>query len=690
MTDSEMNFQSHRSTDSGKERASDRKPVVVGLYGVSGCGKTFLLNQLKQEVGEEDYIFYDGSQAIDGVAPGGLGRFQKMEEQEQIMWRQRAIDEIGKNSIENGQAAIVAGHSMLWSEAEGDALPVYTQNDLDVYSHILYLDVPAEIIAQRRAEDATKGRPNLSENQLREWQQKEKVQLRALCRAHGILFMVIHHPADLDEISTLLCDFRLHTEEYNLFIAKRELDRIFDAGQEWPTTMLVMDADRTLAAEDTGALFWTAASDKRPGVDGANTLKALFSGPLGYSYPAFRQATLLYEETFDEEGFDDLCQRVSSQVTMHPEIVSLLQMVAEQEHVGVVVASSGLRRVWEKVLMREGLSQTVKIIGGGRLADGFVVTAAVKTALVAHLQDHGAHVWAFGDSPLDLGMMSKADHAIVVVGEEWTRSKTMDAEMMTAMNDYGLQARQAVLPSKALPRANTKLPVVKLTDSELLNDVLSGQYTHTGPQVLHATDKKAARLLATPMRNSAVAGPALREAHRQAGQYLAREFVADILGLELAPIQHVLGRQTRGYQLCREKKTTIVALMRGGEPMASGVNDIFPLAMFVHAKDTDDLKFHHLDGQLTLILVDSVVNTGKTIVDFVRHVRKLHATIRIVVVSGVIQAKCVSGSNGGSLVQNLASYACLHIVGLRLSETSFVGSRQTDTGNRLFNTTHLA
>ncbi|KAL8800023.1 MAG: hypothetical protein Q9182_005464 [Xanthomendoza sp. 2 TL-2023] len=685
-----MNIQSYQSTFSAKEPDFNCNPVVIGLYGVSGCGKTFLLNQLKHKVGEEDFLFYDGSQAIEGIVPGGLEHFQKMEEQEQTMWRQRAIDDIGEECIEIGQAAIVAGHSMLWSEAEADALPVYTQNDLDVYSHILYLNVPAEVIAQRRAEDAAKDRPNLSVDQLRAWQQKEIKQLRALCRTHGILFLVLHQQANLDGISTLLHDFRVNTEEHNFFLAKRELDGVFEAGEDLPKTMLVIDADRTLAAEDTGALFWAAAHEKSPQMDGGNTLKALFSGPLGYSYTAFRQATLLYEETFDEKEFEDLCQQVSSRVTMYPEMVSLLQVVAEQEHIGVVVASSGLRRVWEKVLMREGLSRTVKIVSGGRLGDGFVVTAAVKTGLVAHLQDQGVHVWAFGDSPLDLGMLSKADEAIVVVGDERTRSKTMDAELMTAMNAYGLQARQAVLPSNALPRTNSKLPVVKLTDSGFLNDVLKGQSTHTGPQVHHVTDKNAAKLLATPMRNSAVAGPALREAHRQAGQYLAREFVAEIIGLESAPIQHVLGRPTSGYQLCREKQTTIVALMRGGEPMASGVNDVFPLAMFVHAKATNDLKIHHLDGQVTLILVDSVINTGKTIVDFVKHVRKLHATIRIVVISGVIQAQCVSGSNGGSLVQNIASYACIHIIGLRLSQTSFVGSRQTDTGNRLFNTTHLA
>ena len=159
-----------------------------------------------------------------------------------------------------------------------------------------------------------------------------------------------------------------------------------------------------------------------------------------------------------------------------------------------------------------------------------------------------------------------------------------------------------------------------------------------------------------------------------------------MVGLKHSSIHHVLGHQTRGYQLFHKQQTTIVALMRGREPMAVGVNDAFPLAMFVHASDADNIKLHHLQGQLTVILVDLVVNTGKTIVEFVQHVRKLHATIRIMVVAGVVQAQCVSG---GSLNQTLARHANLHFIALRLSDTKFTSSGTTNTGNRLFNTTHL-
>ena len=672
--------------------ASDRKAVVVGVYGLPGSGKTYLLNQLKKKVGETNFAFYEGSKMIDTIVPGGLDAFQGMEEREKEHWRMRAIDAIRKKSTDSGQVAVVAGHFMFWSEEQETGSPVHTKNDLEMFTHILYLDTPAEVIEQRSLDDTSRVRPSASAIHLRKWQQEEKVQLRDLCRRHGILFSLVSPgPTQAEEVSILLQDFKNHTEESNTSKAEKRLDHLMSPCQSQLRIMMTVDADKTLATQDAGMLFWKRVSDSRPSDYKASTLKTLFSSPLGHSYTAFRQAVLLYEEATNDKEFDVLCQDVALAVTMHPEFVSLLQLVAEQTHVGAVVVTCGLRRVWEKVLEREGLSDKVKVIGGGRIADGFVVSAAVKSALVTRLQNHyQMKVWAFGDSPLDLDMLRRADRAVVVVGEEQSRSKTMDAKL-TDVIEKGLKACQVVLPSNSSPRLDqTKLPIIELTDQEIINSLLGGQTSHNGLQVLCASDKNAAKLLATPMRDAGVAGPHLREAHRRVGRYLAFEYLADVVGLEAAPIRHVLGFQTSGHRLFHEQQTTIVALMRGGEPMAYGVNDAFPLAMFVHATDAVNIKPHHLQGQITIILVDSVVNTGKTVVEFVQHVRKLHATIRIVVIAGVVQAQCITGTGGGSLNRTLKDHAKLHLIALRTSDTSYIGTGTTDTGNRLFNTTHLA
>lgn len=118
-------------------------------------------------------------------------------------------------------------------------------------------------------------------------------------------------------------------------------------------------------------------------------------------------------------------------------------------------------------------------------------------------------------------------------------------------------------------------------------------------------------MLMTAMRNARNDGPVLCEAHRRVGSYLATEFVTSIIGLEKYPIPHVQGNSTDGFRLRHEDRTLIVPLMRGGEPMARGVWEAFPRAMYRHAKNPADVENEHLEGKVNVIIVDSVVNTGK-------------------------------------------------------------------------------
>lgn len=661
------------------------KPVVIGVYGVSGSGKTFLLDKLREDLGPEDFEFLEGSKVIDDLVPGGLDAFRDLEEAEKVQWRQRAIDNIQKDCADSGRTAVVAGHYMLWSESEETGKAVYTKNDLDVYTHILYLRVPPYVVSRQCENDTERSRPNGPKSHIRKWQDAEMTQLRDLCRSHDIFFSCLRPDSMMNykcfskKVATLLRDFRGHGENHNLSLASSKLDETIAAIPGQLDTMLVMDGDKTLAAEDTGALFWRNALASNP-------LKTLFGSSLGYSYTAFRQATLLYEEECDDERFDGLCDAIATEITIYPEVRALLLQLSNHTNVGAVVVTSGLRHVWAKLLERECLADRVKVIGGGRISDGFVFTPGVKGALVSRLQVvHGMYVWAFGDSPLDLEMLKMADRAIVVVGDEGTRSSSMDVALADAINSGGLRAHQALLPSDVSPRLDTaRLPLVQLTDSDFIDSIFSCH--HDNRRVFHASDRSAAKLLMTLMRDAAIAGPRLREEHHRVGSYLATEFLADIVGIENYPILHVQGHTTTGYRLLHEKQTLIVALMRGGEPMAFGVNEVFPQAKFLHAKMPDDIEEHRLKGILNIFLVDSVVNTGQSIVEFVEYVRRVNTAIRIVVVAGVVQTGSISK---GRLSRLLVEDENISIVTLRLSENKFTGRGGTDTGHRLFNTTDL-
>lgn len=665
--------------------------TIIGIYGISGSGKTHLLRQLKDKLAPTHFAFYDGSEMIAATVPGGLAAFQQMKVQQQYYWRARAITEINYECSLSGKTAIVAGHYMFWPEGDEFGTSVCTDTDLEAFRHMIYLETPIKTILQRCSTDTAKPRPVMPESHLRKWQQEEKSQLRAVCRSHDILFIALRMSPTLpDQVAILASDFRRHCEEYNISQAKLQMCDLMKQKHAGTKTMVILDADKTLAAEDTGLLFWEKIEVHGRSEHNAATLTELFQSPLKYSYKAFRQATLLYEEVSNDVEFDVLCADIASSVKMYPEIVSLIRTLGSQSHIAMVVVTSGIRRVWQKVLAKEGLSGMVEVIGGGRVSDGIVVGAADKRALVSYLQEgFGLYTWAFGDSPLDLGMMRVADQAIIVVGEERTRSKSMDAALATAVDHHGLRGRQVLLPFGATPRLDVmRLPIINITDAAFLAEMTAGHTRQSGMRVICDTDRPTAKLLATPMRDAGVAGPALREAHRRAGWYLATQHLADVVGLEPRPIQHVLGRPTEGYQIQHEEQTTIVALMRGGEPMASGVSDACPRAMMVHAKEPEDLKLHHLAGQQTVILVDSVINTGKSIIEFVDYIRKVHGSIRIVVIAGVIQAQCVSPSGLGKTLAGLLDGVTL--IGLRTSDTKFAGSKTTDTGNRLFNTTHLA
>ena len=666
------------------------KPVVVGLYGIPGSGKTFLLNQLKQELDPDVFVFYEGSEVIGSIVEGGLDAFKKLEEHKKKSWRKEAIETIRNASA--GRVAVVTGHYMFWSENEKSGSAVLTDADWDTYTHILYLDLPIKEIKRRRQEDLKRVRPQVAIEHLRKWQQKEKEELRQLCLDHWVLFMAVSEPSMLvARVSTLLLDFGRHNVDHNTLQATGRLGKVLSPRSQKHSPVLLLDADRTLAPVDTGELFWKKVRSSEDWTDHSFGLKEIFSSQLDYSYTAFRQAMLLYEEAAEKLDFDYFCQKTASEVQMYPEFISLLQVVAEHEGIDAVIVTCGLSRVWDIVLEREHLSKSIKVIGGGRLADGFVVSPQIKQALAASLRYEPRHrtVWAFGDSPVDLDMMCTAQNPIVVVADEQLRSKTMEKVLGSAIERGDLdRARQAVLPGDATPRLDTeRLPLVQLTASAFVDSILSQGGRHADSEVIYATDKPSTKVLATTMRDSSVAGPDLRRAHRRAGEYLAIEFLTGMLGIEKCQIRHVLGRTTMGYRLLHEQQTLIVALMRGGEPMAYGVNEVFPLAMLLHAHRPEDIKAHHIKGMINVILVDSVVNTGKSVIEFLQYLRSMHATVRIVIVAGVLQAQAM---RDGKLAEEFQRHYNIKLVALRTSETSFVGSGTNDTGNRLFNTTHLA
>ncbi|TEA21998.1 hypothetical protein C8034_v006124 [Colletotrichum sidae] len=659
------------------------KPTIIGLYGVPGSGKSFVLRQLQDILGHEDHSFYEGAERLGKLVPGGMDAFKTFSPEIKAVWRGRAVQNMAKECFEYGRTGFVAGHYAFWTEGD-DETPdvVYTDEDKDAYTHILYLDVPADVVAQRTLDDESRPRPRLSVDHIRRWQDFEKRRLRRVCLEDGILFTVVPYvPSMLTRVLPLVHDIVQHSEADNLKRAMTHVDQVvlgLDVDKDLDS-MLVLDADRTITKGDTGMTFWTLPEARH--LHAECPLKTTIAA-WGFTYKALRQIVLLYEETAAD--FDNMCASIAGLVNIHPEFSNLLQTATRDPNVGAVIVTSGIRRIWEMVMQKEGFGNSVRVVGGGRVCDGYVVTPDIKGAVVARLRNrHGLRVTAFGDSPLDLPMLKAADRAVVKVGEEKIRSQTMDEALLRAIDDEGLEAQQALIPPGVKPRLTpARLPVVDVAGRDFVASVARRR---AYLQLVHATDKPASRLLATPTRDAMLDGPALRAAHARVGRYLAREYLSEVLGLESYPITHVQGRKADGFHVRDEANAVVVALMRGGEPMAMGVNDVLPKAALVHARTPRDLDAETFDGKTTVLLVDSVVDSGKSVRNFVHRLRDLDVRARVVVVAGVVQKKAVSG-----ILEQLAEEDELTVVALRLSDNKYTGRYGTDTGNRLYNTTHLA
>nr|OQO07735.1 hypothetical protein B0A51_17828 [Rachicladosporium sp. CCFEE 5018] len=592
---------------------------IIGLYGLPGIGKTTLLNLLKELLPHDAFAFYEGSEMVANAAGGSLDTFRNADGNTNNLFRAQAIANVARECTASGKTGIVTGHySFLNAGAESPGV-VFSAAETRHYTHIIYLSASGEEIEQRCRDD-TRARVPLAAAEINRWAAKEVKELEPICYRNRILLSVLRieqmSPIKVAEvIASLIQRFHLQSPALNEHRVTTVMNEFLSKQSATLQSVFIFDGDKTLCDEDTTESFW------------------LFDFA-GYSDCALRQAAQLYRE-IGSSSFTKYCAEVTSETHVVPELRNIIASVEQHEHTAVIVVTFGLRRVWEVVL--RGLLENVNVIGNNPLDEAgseYVVTPATKADVVAQLQDQGLEVWAFGDSPLDLPMLKKGDHHVVVVGKAATRSRSMEKELASAIEDGSL------------------------------------------PDI--------AQLLSSPQDCNIC--PSLRKAHEQIGRYLATEYVFEVLGLSECTMLNVHGKLDVGYRLQHEEQILIVPLIRGGEPMAMGVSNVFSEVMFLQAKSPADMTLKHLNRCKAVILVASVVNSGASIAEFVTHIRARRVSVPVVVVAGVVQADAVRP--GGS-IRKMALKNDIAIVALQLSDNKYTGKEVTDTGARLFNTTAL-
>ena len=153
-----------------------------------------------------------------------------------------------------------------------------------------------------------------------------------------------------------------------------------------------------------------------------------------------------------------------------------------------------------------------------------------------------------------------------------------------------------------------------------------------------------------------------------------------INGGKLAAAHLRLGQQigSKIAELIPKQDTAIIVLERGGRFFGDGLYSTFGGTFYSFNPKIDSIP--NIDTP-RIVIVDSVINTGKSIVKQIDLLRKSHPNTEIVIATNVIQRKALE------LFKNYKVYA------VRISDNFYIGMKQAnqiagtgpDTADRLFN-----
>ena len=127
----------------------EKRPIMIGIYGSPGAGKSHLLRGLEQVLGMDHFYFFEGSEIVAKFVQGSLEAFKQLPKRQKVTAREEAISSISADCLREGKAGVVTGHYMFWPQADSQGASVWTRSDSETYTHIVYLDVDAEVIDER-------------------------------------------------------------------------------------------------------------------------------------------------------------------------------------------------------------------------------------------------------------------------------------------------------------------------------------------------------------------------------------------------------------------------------------------------------------------------------------------------------------------------------------------------------------
>lgn len=176
------------------------------------------------------------------------------------------------------------------------------------------------------------------------------------------------------------------------------------------------------------------------------------------------------------------------------------------------------------------------------------------------------------------------------------------------------------------------------------------------PYILNKERSDLAEFISVCKSNSGINGARLANAHFTLGQAIGEKIAAFL----------------------PDKNTAVLVLERGGRFFDDGLYTEFGGTLYSHNSKEAELP---RIPQENIIIVDSVINSGKSVLEVIEKLKSMKLNVEIFIAVNVIQKNAVDLLRG------------YKIFAVRTSDNSFVGSRQNsqkngkgpDTADRLFN-----
>lgn len=365
--------------------------MKYALYGISCCGKDTLIENLLASGKFPGFIHPEGSKCLNTMAQHVFGKnFKEISAQEKdairIEYAQKLSKE--KNLFADGHYCFPTenGYEVVFTEADGQC-----------YDSFLYLRAKPELVKERlNQSEKNKRLAHLTTAQIDNWQEQEISELRDICFTLNKDFIVLD--ADFDSVLKFLEWYDTNHEIVNGYRQASRLAELCRIHAQCNTSsagtnkIALFDCDRTIIAEDSGALYF-----KENGED-LTPVRELFDGDI-YS---------MYQ--FEKYGELSKFPRFPATSNYHMNTV-VMEKIAELRKGGYLIVgiTSGIGEIWRDYNREKNFADW--IIASDRNL-GFTICDFTKGFLAKILaQDN--HVVACGDSLADIYMLEAAAQGIL-------------------------------------------------------------------------------------------------------------------------------------------------------------------------------------------------------------------------------------------------------------------------------------